>query len=116
MLIYGATALTYGTALYFLGFEVLKEIESGLRTHVREQGNSLGEGISEAAGLDSKSKDRHMNKRPEYQDLCGFLKLLEDRSWLQWVDQKVGRKKTHDERSGLGSFVAPCAPWAVEKQ
>jgi dihydropyrimidine dehydrogenase (NAD+) subunit PreA len=38
MIMYGSTALTYCTALYFLGFEVLKEIEDGLRAYVREQG------------------------------------------------------------------------------
>jgi len=37
---YGATALTYCTALYFLGFEALKEIEDGLRAFVTEQGYS----------------------------------------------------------------------------
>jgi len=40
MIMYGATALTYCTALYFLGFEVLKEIEDGLRAFVAEQGYS----------------------------------------------------------------------------
>lgn len=38
MIMYGATALTYCTALYLLGFEVLKEIEDGLRAFVKEQG------------------------------------------------------------------------------
>ena len=40
MIMYGATALTFCTALYFLGFEVLKEIEDGLRQFVTEQGYS----------------------------------------------------------------------------
>jgi dihydropyrimidine dehydrogenase (NAD+) subunit PreA len=40
MIMYGATALTYCTALYFLGFEVLEEIEAGLRRYVVEQGYS----------------------------------------------------------------------------
>ncbi|HSR31664.1 MAG TPA: UbiD family decarboxylase [Anaerolineae bacterium] len=33
-----------------------------------------------------------MNRRPEYQDLRKFLKVLEDRSLLQWVDQEVDKE------------------------
>jgi len=38
MIMYGATALTYCTVLYFLGFEALKKIEDGLRQYVVDQG------------------------------------------------------------------------------
>jgi dihydropyrimidine dehydrogenase (NAD+) subunit PreA len=38
MIMYGATALTYCTVLYFRGFEVLADIEAGLRKFVAEQG------------------------------------------------------------------------------
>ena len=38
MIMYGATTVTYCTALYYLGFEALAEIESGLREFVIEQG------------------------------------------------------------------------------
>ncbi len=38
MIMYGATALTYCTVLYFRGFEVLADIEAGLLKFVTEQG------------------------------------------------------------------------------
>jgi dihydroorotate dehydrogenase subfamily 1 len=38
MLMYGATTLTYCTALYYLGFELLRELRDGLLTYMGEMG------------------------------------------------------------------------------
>lgn len=38
MIMYGATALTYCTVLYYRGFKALAEFEAGMRKFVREQG------------------------------------------------------------------------------